>query len=75
MSTQLHRERIPCGTVCRPYGEACGREHFIEVVDHNTTCQTTIRKITDGKVEQQMIFEWWPEMEALTRLLRLREKP
>ena len=68
MSTNTRSVKVPCSDTCGKWGAPCGREHFVEVIDHNTTCQTTIRLLTGRTVEQTMIMDW-DERRALTELL------
>lgn len=73
MSTQRYRETVPCDEYSH---DACGGEHVAEVIDHHTSCTTTIRTLLvtpSGEEREEMVMRLaWPTVDALRRLLAMR---
>ena len=72
MSTQRRRVNCKCYGCCS-YGADCGEQHAVEVIDHNTSCMTTIRILRNEKCIGKLTFAW-EERDALLAALRGEEK-
>ena len=67
MSTQ--RRRVNCACYgCESYGADCGKQHAVEVVNHNASCKTTIRLLRDEECVGELCMDW-DERDALATAL------